>query len=67
MSDTPNIVIVDEAVFVSRPGKLPDDALVRSQEARRHRDYLFERQRHRDWKDGRPEDPELAFWNETPS
>ena len=67
MPNTPNIDIVDEAVFVSRPGKLTGDALIRSQEARQHRDYLFERQRHRDWKEGRTEDPELAFWNDPSS
>ena len=67
MPATPELVIIDEAVFVSRPGKLTGKALARSQEARRHRDYLFARQRHRDWKEGRPEDPEIAFWNDTPT
>ena len=64
MSGTPNIIIIDEAVLVSRTGKLTGKALERARENRRVREHLIARQRHLDWREGRPEHPDLARWNE---
>ena len=62
-ADAPIVVIEGEADFICTPGRLEGEALERSREARQYREYLFARERHRDWAEGRVI-PELAHLDE---
>ncbi len=65
MTKATDIVVIDEAELVCTCGPLEGEALERSRKARRQRFHLRDRQRYLDWKEGRPEDPEIARWRNT--
>ena len=62
-ADARIVVIKGEADFICTPARLEGEALERSREARLYREYLFARERYRDWAQGRV-DPELAHLDE---
>ena len=57
------LAILEYATLVCRPGRLEGEALERSLAARALRAHLQERERFLAWKEGRPEDPEIEFWD----